>query len=208
MAITAQDIQDAMKRVAVGLRASGDHLTELDQAVGDGDLGITTGKIADALDAYAGQDAGDDLGKYLAAGGMAVNKVASSTMGTLLASGLMSAGKAVRGKAVLEPSDLATMLQAAFEGLQTRGKANLGDKTILDALHPSAEALTTALKAGESLEVAGHAMLEAAKTGRDAVTPLRNRVGRASWVGERTEGSVDPGCEAWVVIASSLADIR
>ncbi|MEM6429755.1 MAG: DAK2 domain-containing protein [Deinococcota bacterium] len=207
MAITAQDIQDAMKRVAEGFRANSDHLTELDQAVGDGDLGITTSKIADALDTYADQDAGDDLGKYLAAGGMAVNRAASSTMGTLLASGLMSAGKAVRGKEMLEPSDLATMLQAAFEGLQTRGKANLGDKTILDALQPSVEALSQAVQTTETLATAGQKLVDAAKIGRDAVTPLRNRVGRASWVGERTEGCVDPGCEAWVIIASSLADV-
>ncbi|MEM7736265.1 MAG: DAK2 domain-containing protein [Deinococcota bacterium] len=207
MAITAQDIQDAMKRVAAGFRTNGDYLTELDQAVGDGDLGITTSKIADALDSYADQTAGDDLGKYLAAGGMAVNKVASSTMGTLLASGLMSAGKVVRGKEVLEPSDLATMLQAAFEGLQARGKASLGDKTILDAMHPSVEAISQAVQTTETLATAGQKLVDAAKAGRDAVTPLRNRVGRASWVGERTEGSVDPGCEAWVIIASSLADI-
>lgn len=202
--IEASDIQQAFRRVAQALQANSDYLTELDQAVGDGDLGITASKVADALTSYANQDAGDDLGKYLAAGGMAVNRVASSTLGTLFASGLMSAGKTVRGQDSLSTEDLAGMLEAAFEGLKTRGKANLGDKTILDALHPASEAFRQAINEGHDLAAAGQAMLTASISGRDAVTPLRNRVGRAGWVGERTEGKVDPGCEAWVVIARAL----
>lgn len=202
--IEASDIQNAFRRVASALDASSDYLTELDQAVGDGDLGITANKVADALENYADQDAGDDLGKYLAAGGMAVNRAASSTLGTLLASGLMSAGKTVRGQANLSSEDVAGMLEAAFEGLKTRGKANLGDKTILDALHPASEAFRKAINEGHDLNAAGQAMLAAATAGRDAVTPLRNRIGRAGWVGERTEGKVDPGCEAWVVIARAI----
>jgi dihydroxyacetone kinase len=200
----ASDIQNAFRRVASALRENSDHLTELDQAVGDGDLGITASKVADALDAYADQDVGDDLGKYLAAGGMAVNRAASSTLGTLLASGLMSAGKTVRGQDGLSNEDMAGMLEAAFEGLKTRGKAKLGDKTILDALHPASEAFSNAINEGHDLAAAGKAMYDAAVTGRDAVTPLRNRIGRAGWVGERTEGKVDPGCEAWVVIARAI----
>jgi len=172
--------------------------------VGDGDLGITASKVADALDAYAEQDAGDDLGKYLAAGGMAVNRAASSTLGTLFASGLMSAGKTVRGQDNLSNEDLAGMLDAAFEGLKARGKAKLGDKTILDALHPASDAFRTAIDEGHDINAAGQAMLAASISGRDAVTPLRNRIGRAGWVGERTEGKVDPGCEAWVVIARAI----
>ena len=200
----ATDIQNAFRRVAKALREHADYLTELDQAVGDGDLGITASKVADALDTYAEQDAGDDLGKYLAAGGMAVNRAASSTLGTLFASGLMSAGKTVRGQGSLSNEDLAGMLDAAFEGLQARGKAKLGDKTILDALNPASEAFRKALDEGHDINAAGQAMLAASISGRDAVTPLRNRIGRAGWVGERTEGKVDPGCEAWVVIARAI----
>lgn len=203
--IEATDIQNAFRRVAQALQANSDYLTELDQAVGDGDLGITASKVADALTSYADQDAGEDLGKYLAAGGMAVNRAASSTLGTLFASGLMSAGKTVRGQDSLNNEDVAGMLEAAFEGLTARGKANLGDKTILDALHPASEAFRQAINEGQDLAAAGQALLAASISGRDTVTPLRNRVGRAGWIGERTEGKVDPGCEAWVVIARALA---
>ncbi|WP_207483057.1 dihydroxyacetone kinase subunit L [Arenibaculum pallidiluteum] len=196
----------AMRRVAAALEARKDTLTELDQAVGDGDLGITASKAGQALAAYADQEPGEDLGKYVAQAGMAVNRVASSTMGTLLATALMRAGKAASGKAALEPGDLAAMLRAADQGIQERGKAKPGDKTVVDALHPAAEAFAAAIEAGAPLQEAARRMAEAARRGMDEVTPLRNRIGRAGWVGERTEGRVDPGCAAMVAILEALAD--
>ncbi|MGC8780966.1 MAG: DAK2 domain-containing protein, partial [Anaerolineae bacterium] len=116
----------------------------------------------------------------------------------------MRAGKAVMGKSELTPADLAAMFQAAEQGIQERGKAQLGDKTILDALHPAAEAFAAAINEGASVAAAGARALAAAEAGRDAVTPLRSKMGRASWVGERTEGRVDPGCAALIVILAAL----
>ena len=205
MALTEQDVQNAMRRAADALAANRDHLTELDQALGDGDLGITAGKVAKALQSYADEDAEGDLGKCIASGGMIINRVASSTMGTLLATALLRAGKEVKGKAELEPSDLVTMLHAAEQGMKDRGKAKLGDKTILDALHPAAEAFDKAVAQGQSLREAGEKMVAAAQQGLDAVTPQKSRIGRAGWVGE-TEGKVDPGCAALVVILKGLVE--
>ncbi|WP_422073400.1 DAK2 domain-containing protein [Tranquillimonas rosea] len=197
-------VQDALRRLAAALRGEADRLTELDQKVGDGDLGITAKKVADALDAHAAEG-GDDLGQYIGAAGMAANRVASSTMGTLLATAAMRAGKVVKGASALEPAQLAEMLQAAAQGMAERGKANRGDKTILDAIFPAAEALRDAVDAGRPLAQAGQEMVDAAAKGRDEVTPLRSRIGRAGWVGERTEGLVDPGCALCVVALASLA---
>lgn len=199
---TGQAVTDAMQRVCAALKTQVDTLTSLDQAVGDGDMGYTLGKIADALALYATATA--DLGKFLAGAGMLANKVGPSTMGTLLATALMRAGKTVMGQAELSPTDLARMFQAAEQGIQERGKAQLGDKTILDALHPAVEAFGAALAAGQPVAAAGASALAAATTGRDAVTPQRSKIGRASWVGERTEGRVDPGCAALVVILAAL----
>jgi len=98
------------------------------------------------------------------------------------------------------------MFAAADTGIQERGKAKLGDKTIVDAIHPASETFAAALSAGEPLEQAGAKALQAAKDGRDSVTPLRSKIGRASWVGERTEGRVDPGCAAFVVMLSAILD--
>jgi phosphoenolpyruvate---glycerone phosphotransferase subunit DhaL len=201
---SGQAVADAMLRVCAALKTQVDTLTSLDQAMGDGDMGYTLGKIADALTEYARTTSTADLGKFLGGAGMLANKVGPSTMGTLLATALMRAGKVVMGKAELAPDDLAAMLQAAEQGMQERGKAQLGDKTILDALHPANEAFAAAIVVGESVAVAGAQALAAAKAGRDAVTPRRSQIGRASWVGERTEGQIDPGCAALVVILGAL----
>jgi dihydroxyacetone kinase len=200
----AADVAAAARRVAAALKADQAMLTELDQAVGDGDLGVTAIKGAEALEIAADQ-IGADLGKFLAQTGMALNRAAPSTMGTLMATALMQAGKRVLGKESFTAADLPQLLSAATEGIRTRGKANVGDKTLLDALQPAAEAFAAALSEGKSLPDAAEAMLAAARDGRDRVTPLRNRIGRASWLGERTEGKVDPGCEFAVIVLTALA---
>jgi dihydroxyacetone kinase len=183
-----------------------DTLTRLDAAVGDGDLGITASKGATAVREYvAANEPGDDLGKFLAGMGMAFNRAAPGTMGTLIATALMRAGKEVRGRAALDAPALARMLEAADMGIQERGKAKPGDKTVIDALHPAAEAFSEAVEQGEGLSAAGDAMLQAAREGRDAIVPLRSQVGRASWVGERTENQPDPGAVLGVEILEAIA---
>jgi len=203
--IQGADVVDAARRISQMLIEQRDYLTSLDQAMGDGDMGITMGKIGEALLAFADANPIDDIGKYLFQLGTATNKAAPSTMGTLTAGALMSAGKIVRDRTELEPGDLAAMFQAADEGIQSRGKAKLGDKTIVDALHPACEAFSAAIAAGSSLAAAGAAAIEAATAGRDSVTPLRSKIGRASWVGERTEGIVDPGCAMCVLALKAIA---
>ena len=97
--------------------------------MGDGDLGITASKAAAALENYLQTPPGDDLGSYIASAGMAVNRAASSTMGTLLATALMRAGKVAKGKSELTSEDVAEMFHAADVGILERGKAKPGDKT-------------------------------------------------------------------------------
>jgi dihydroxyacetone kinase-like protein len=199
--IDGEQVTAAVERVAARLSALRDELNRLDAAVGDGDLGITMSKAATgARDYVSANPPGDDLGKFLFGLGRAVNNAAPSTMGTLLATGLMRAGKEARGAATLDGAALAAMLHAADAGVQERGKARPGDKTVVDALHPAAEAFAAAVEQGVGLEGAAQAMLEAARAGRDAATPLRSKIGRASWVGERTEGQLDPGSVVLVQI--------
>jgi hypothetical protein len=76
---------------------------------------------------------------------------------------------------------------------------------VVDALHPAAEAFAAAIESGGDLPEAARRMVEAGRAGLESVTPLRNRIGRAGWVGERTEGRVDPGCAAMVAILEALA---
>lgn len=204
MEFDAAQVAKAMGRVAAALRANEAMITELDQAVGDGDLGVTAVKVAEALEAAAGKAGAPDLGKWLADTGMALNRAAPSTMGTLMATALVQAGKVALGKQKLAVADLPRLLEAATAAIQTRGKAQLGDKTALDVLRPASDAFSAALAAGQPLAAAGETMLAAAREGRDRVTPLRNKVGRASWLGERTEGKPDPGCALVVVALAAL----
>ncbi len=206
--IDTEMIIQAMNRVSAAFRRHRDYLTELDQAVGDGDLGITIEKIADVLADYGQTDPAHDLGKWFAGLGMAINRTASSTMGTLLATALLRAGKEIKGLEVLTPEHLAAMLSAADVGIQERGKAQLGDKTVIDALHPAAVAFVSEIESGSSLIEAGQKMLEAARQGRDRVTPLISKVGRSSWVGERTAGQVDGGCAVMVILLEAITDDR
>ncbi len=175
--------------------------------MGDGDLGITLSKIGAALQEYAATiPVEGDIGKWLGKAGMTANKAGSSSFGTLLATALMRAGRVTGGKDELSPADIVEIFSAADDGVQERGKAQLGDKTVIDALHPANEAFAAAVAAGAPLGEAGQAALEAAIAGRDLVTPLRSKIGRASWVGERTEGKIDPGCEALIIMLRAILE--
>lgn len=202
--IQGQAIVAAITRASSALKNESDYINSLDQALGDGDTGITLNKVADALLNYVENNPIDDVGKFLMSAGMVTNKAAPSTLGTLTATALMRAGKPVKGKSEISVEDLVLMFNAASEGIQERGKAKLGDKTIVDAIHPAGEAFATAIAEGDALSEAGSKAVAAAEAGRDSVTPLRSKIGRASWVGERTEGKLDPGCAAFVIVLKAL----
>ena len=96
--IQAADVSAALRRASQTLVDQADYLTKLDQAIGDGDMGITMSRIGVALLAYVEENEVDDIGQYLAKAGMTANRAGPSTMGTLLSTALMRAGKAARGK--------------------------------------------------------------------------------------------------------------
>ena len=202
--IQADAVVEAIRRASTAAAEQTDYFTSLDQALGDGDMGITVGKLTAALLEYTEETPIEDIGKYLARAGMVGNRAASSTMGTLIATALMRAGKVAQGKTELSAADLAATFTAADQGMQERGKAKPGDKTIIDAIHPAAEAFAAAVDGDASLQRAGEQALAAAEEGRDSVTPLRSKVGRASWVGERTEGKLDPGCALFTVVMQAV----
>jgi len=202
--VSGDAVVGAMQRASAVILEQTDYLTSLDQAMGDGDMGITLSKIATALQSYIEETPIDDIGQFLARAGMVSNRAGPSTMGTLVATAMMRAGKEVKGKSELSAEDLATMFKAADQGMQDRGKAKPGDKTIIDAIHPAAQAFDAAVADGASLQEAAEQALAAAAAGRDAVTPLRSKIGRASWVGERTEGKPDPGCVMFVMALQAV----
>jgi dihydroxyacetone kinase len=198
--LSAQDLMDGIARMCRALIDHADEFTALDAAMGDGDMGVTMRAgcqaVLDGMNALAGADAAEVLLRC----GMTFNRVASSTIGTLLATAAMRASKEAKGATAINLPLLARMVAAAEKGVRERGKAGPGDKTLLDALIPARSALDDAAAQGLGLPEAGRRALAAAEAGCAATIPMRSQVGRASWVGDRTIGQPDPGATAVVIM--------
>lgn len=185
-----------LEAVAKTTPEESDLLRDLDSKIGDGDLGETIilgfRAVLKALPDLAGREPSDQIARA----GMAFNRAAASTFGVLFATALMRAGQSVKGKAVLGARDVPAMGRAAVEGMMQRGKAKLGDKTLLDALVPAIDAFERAVDEGEDGAAALAAAVEACDAGVDETTGMRAKVSRAGWLGERTVGVPDPGATA------------
>lgn len=181
-----------------------DHLTELDAAIGDGDHGANLARGFAAVLEAVGDGQGQEPAALLKKVGMTlVSKVGGASgplYGTLF---LRMAGPAGGGQ--LDAGTFAAALRAGVHGVGERGKAVAGDKTMLDALLPACDALEAALAGGADLGDGLQAAVEAARFGRDATTPMVARKGRASYLGDRSAGHVDPGATSSVLLLEAAA---
>ena len=178
--------------------ANRDFLVELDGRMGDGDLGLTMSKAFTAACDELVDTEESDPGKILMKAGMLMAKAAPSTMGTLMATGFMRGGKAIAGKSAIRTADLADFFQAFVAGIMERGKAKPGEKTIIDALKPAADALSQASE--EDMAKAMQAALKSAEKGLDATKDMIARHGRIAYYKEQSKGQEDPGATAGVIL--------
>ncbi len=199
MAIDRQALQTGIAAILAKLEAEHQTLTELDGKVGDGDLGLTLLKAFRAM-AEIAPSLPADLGQALLQLGMATSKVSSSSFGTLLATGLLADAKALKGRESADWSELTGLVRTAREAMQARGKAALGDKTVLDALAAIEHATEGLGDPAAELGAARQAVVAALDTFRG----LPNKIGRARVYGERTIGIDDPGMVAVKVMLSAL----
>ncbi|MDC7227800.1 MAG: dihydroxyacetone kinase subunit L [Spirochaetales bacterium] len=183
-----------------------DYLIDLDSKMGDGDLGLTMAAVFAAVDEFAAGWTEDDLGSMLMKGGMAMSKAAPSTMGTLMATGFMRGGKALKGCTEMGTAEAASFWQAFVGGIMDRGKSKPGEKTIIDSLHPAAEALEAAAAAGEDLSVAAVKAKKAAEEGRDATVGMVAQHGRAAYYQEKSADIMDPGATMGAILIGTFAD--
>jgi dihydroxyacetone kinase-like protein len=195
-----------LARIAALMEQSKDRLRDLDQVIGDGDLGVTMAKGFAGAAADARGFAESDPGKLLMRAGMAINKYAPSTMGTLMATGFMRGGKATADRGALGPRDLADFLQAFLAGVAERGKAKPGDKTVLDAIKPAAEAAGLAAAAGKSLAEAAAEAEKGARAGLEAAKPWMSQHGKSAVFREKTMGLEDPGAAAFCLVMRGIAE--
>jgi dihydroxyacetone kinase-like protein len=136
MTLDTQSLRPLFTEWARIMEANKSVLTELDSVVGDGDLGLTMSDGFAAAARYAQQSEERDLGRFFYMAGKAMASAVPSTMGTLMASGLMQAGKAFKGRETLGLTEAGVLFQAWYDGVQQRGKAQPGEKTFLDGMAP------------------------------------------------------------------------
>lgn len=180
----------ALHSLADGLEANSEELTQLDSEAGDGDLGLTAGKIASGI-RIALAEPGDSVKQLVLSLGKEISKAAPSTFGTLYASGFLAAGLAIS-----DDDDALTQLraglQAALDKIALRGKSEEGQRTLLDALGPATRAVHAAADMPSALrEAAIHA-----GEGVEATKGMDPQHGRAGWIGERAKGLADAGATA------------
>ncbi len=201
-----------LRLAASRIAAERAHLTELDAAIGDGDHGINLGRGFAALDARlaAGDVAIDAGGPVLLLAGRTITGTVGGASGALYGRALLRAGAALEalpGGSVATSAQLAGVVRAAVDGLAALGRSRPGEKTMLDALVPAVLVLEAAASAGLDLASAIGRAADAAETGAGATFPLLATKGRASYLGERSIGHLDPGAVSSALLLRALADV-
>jgi dihydroxyacetone kinase-like protein len=198
-ALTANSLRWAVVKLKEQMALSAGELNELDGALGDGDLGVNLMRAAERL-AEDLPNLPDDLGMALLRCAQAFTRVSASTYGTLLATGLMSAAKAVKGRTEVPWADVPALLGGALQAMSGRGQSQLGDKTVLDAVEAARRAMA-------GLDDSAAMASEAARAIAGAIVQLRGlpfRQGRARIFGAKGIGRDDPGMVAFERIVESL----
>ncbi len=206
MPIPQDDIINWLKTCAKTLAENRDYLIELDAAIGDADHGANMDRGFKAVVQKLPGMVDQDLGAILKAVGMTLVSTVGGAAGPLYGTFFLQAGSKLVGKTELSLPDWAAALEAGVNGVAMRGKAEAGDKTMLDALLPALAALKQKTLAGVSLQDAMAASAEAARQGMEATIPLVARKGRASYLGERSAGHQDPGATSSFLILKAAAE--
>jgi len=183
-----------------------EYLTQLDSAIGDADHGINMDRGMQAAQAKLDEVPEGDVGNLLKTVGMTLVSTVGGAGGPLYGTLFMQMGAAVDGRPELSPQDWAEALTKGLEGVIMRGKAELGDKTMVDALAPARDALRGALDEGASFGDALRRSAAAAEEGMKGTIPLVARKGRASYLGERSAGHQDPGATSSYLLLKTAAD--
>ncbi|MBA2272698.1 MAG: dihydroxyacetone kinase subunit L [Actinobacteria bacterium] len=207
MPVQYDDVVAWVKAFASAIEENKAYLTQLDSAIGDADHGTNMQRGFQAAVQKLEESPGDDIGAALKGVGMTLVSKIGGAGGPLYGTFFMQMGTALAGKSELEADDWATALEAGVEGVQTRGKAELEEATMLDALLPAVQALKESVGAGSSLEAALVKATEAAQGGMKATIPLIARKGRASYLGERSVGHQDPGATSSYLLMKAASDV-
>jgi dihydroxyacetone kinase-like protein len=182
-------------------------LTELDSAIGDADHGINMDRGFTAVKAELAAHSPSDIRSVFQSVATVLIRQVGGAAGPLYGTFFLRAAAACAGKTEIEATDVVALFQAGIEGVQQRGKAAAGDKTMLDALLPAFDAMRKGLGDGCSLAAILDAGAAAANAGMLATVPMQARKGRASYLGARSIGHQDPGATSSYLLLQAAADM-
>lgn len=203
--LAAETILQWMKRNAEIFREHKDELTDLDAAIGDADHGANMARGFTALEGKLPELAGKDIGTIFKTVAMTLISTVGGASGPLYGTFFLQAVALTSGKKALTAQELYEAFASGLEGLKNRGKAHLGDKTMLDAMIPAIDALKP--QPDEGIHPCVERALAAARQGAEATIPLVAKKGRASYLGERSAGHKDPGATSTVLLWENLLHV-
>ena len=180
---------------------------DLDSVVGDGDFGYSLARGFEKVQAQYGELDRTDIGTFLKKVGMLVTSRIGGTSGPIWGTAFLRAGMTAGATTSLDGADVVAMLRAAATGIMARGGAELGDKTLLDALVPMTDSIEESLAAGASSDEIVDRAAVVTRSAADATAELVAKRGRAAYTGERSRGSVDAGATAVAVIIEQIAEV-
>ena len=205
--MTNEDILRWLERIADVLHENAAYLTQLDSAIGDADHGINMDRGFTAVRNKFPTMATMDIATQLKTVGTTLVSTVGGASGPLYGTAFLRAGVAVAGKQQLGPADVVAMLEAFLGGVVARGKAQPGEKTMVDALAPALDAAKQALTEDLPLKELALRATQAAEEGMKATSPMLATKGRASYLGERSIGHQDPGATSSWLILRSLTEV-
>ncbi len=195
----------ALLNVAQAVEEEKERLCQLDGAIGDGDHGTSMARGFRLVAARLASDDSADVGALLRTTGTTLISAVGGVTGIVFGTFFTSAAKAAAGKTETGTAELAEMFAAGLRGVQLRGKAKPGDKSMVDALAPAAEALREAHDGGLTVQEALDLAERAAREGMERTRGMKAAVGRARYQGEKAIGHIDPGAASVAVILAALA---
>lgn len=207
MPATHEDVVTCLHRMADVIEENKRYLTKLDSPIGDADHGVNMNRGFKAVLNKIGPMEDADPGNLLKTAGTALVSSVGGAGGPLYGSAFMQAGTAVAGKETLDVKDVLAALEGALEGVVMRGKANPGDKTMVDAIRPAVQALESAIEHGAGMADALQEAADGAKQGMKDTIPMLAKKGRASYLGERSIGHQDPGATSSYLLIQVMADV-
>lgn len=204
--VTSDMLITLIKNIGEAIKENKEYLTDLDTAIGDSDHGINMSKGFTAVLSKLDEMEDKDCGSILKTVAMTLISTVGGASGPLYGTAFLKASSVVNGKVYIDRQDTIQMLYEAIQGIKSRGKADKGDKTMLDALIPAYEALKESIENGEEIIIAFEKAEKAAKEGAEYTKTILARKGRASYLGERSIGHQDPGATSSYIIIKAITD--